>query len=231
MTDPIVFVPGLLCTGALYGPQIEALRGKAECIVADHTRHDGMKAIVDSILDAAPDRFVLVGLSMGGYIALEMAEHARERMTRLVLMDTTARPDRPEQTAFRKELMALAGAEGIGPVIDRLLPLFVDEAHLSDAALVATVRKMAHDTGVDAFARQQTAIMNRKDARPDLGDVACPTLVVCGDRDRLTPPELSEELAAGIRGARLVMIEGSGHLTTLEKPGAVNAALLEFLGL
>ncbi|MCT8974437.1 alpha/beta hydrolase [Microbaculum marinisediminis] len=231
MCDPIVFVPGLLCTKALFGPQLAAFEGRVQCTVADHTRHDGMKAIVDSILDVAPERFVLVGLSMGGYIALEMAEHAPERMTKLVLMDTTARPDRPEQTAFREALMAQARADGLGPVIDQLLPLFVDDSRLGDAALVATIRQMADDTGVDAFVRQQTAIIGRKDARPDLGDVRCPTLVVCGDRDRLTPLELSEEIAAGIPGARLEMIEGSGHLTTLEKPEAVNTVLEEFLGL
>ncbi|WP_436641909.1 alpha/beta fold hydrolase [Microbaculum sp. FT89] len=231
MSDPIVFVPGLLCTAALFGPQRAAFEDRAQCIVADHTRQDGMKAIVDSILDAAPERFALVGLSMGGYVALEMAEQAPERMTKLVLMDTTARPDRPEQTAFREATMALALADGLAPVMDRLLPLFVDESRLGDAALVATIRQMADDTGVDAFIRQQRAIIGRKDARPDLGDIRCPTLVVCGDRDRLTPPELSEEIAAGIPGARLAMIEGSGHLSTLEQPEAVNALLAEFLGL
>lgn len=231
MTYPIMFVPGLLCTGALYAPQIAALSGKAECIVADHTRQDSMRAIVESILEMAPERFHLVGLSMGGYIALEMAEHAPERMKKLVLMDTSAQADRPEQTVFRRELMATAREEGIDPVIDRLLPLFIEKSRLSDTALIETVRKMARDTGVDAFFRQQTAIIGRKDARPDLADIACPTLVVCGDADALTPPELSEEIAAGISGARLELIAGCGHLTTLEKPGAVTAVLTEFLEL
>jgi pimeloyl-ACP methyl ester carboxylesterase len=226
-----VFVPGLLCTEALYAPQIAALSGKTECIVADHTRHDSMRAIVESILETAPERFTLIGLSMGGYIALEMAEQAPERMEKLVLMDTSAQSERPEQTAFRRELMAAAREEGLAPVTDRLMPILVAESHLSDAALMATVRKMAIDVGVDAFVRQQTAIIGRKDARPDLADITCPTLVVCGDVDKLTPPELSQEIADGIANARLELIAGSGHLTTLEKPEAVNALLADFLDL
>lgn len=229
MPQTIVFVPGLLCTGALYGAQIEALSDAADCLVADHTRHETMDAIADHALAAAPERFDLVGLSMGGYIAFEMAARAPGRIRRLVLMDTSAHADRPEQTAFRRELVALAEAEGIDPVVDRLLPLFVAGDRLGDDALVATVRRMAHDTGVETFRRQQTAITNRRDARPDLAAIACPTLVVVGAEDRLTPPDLSREIAGAIPGARLEIVAGSGHLTTLERPAAVSALLRDFL--
>jgi len=190
-----------------------------------------MRAITEDLLTAAPERFFLVALSMGGYVALELAEHAPDRIEKLVLMDTSARADTPEQTASRRDLMALAKADGIDPISDRLLPLFIDGSRLDDAALVDTVRQMARDTGVESFLRQETAIMGRKDARADLADITCPTLVVCGDRDTLLPPDLSREIAAGIPGARLEMIEGSGHLTTLEKPDAVNRVLADFLGL
>lgn len=229
MTKSIVFVPGLLCTSALFGPQIAALSGGADCVVADHTRHDSISAIVAAILDTAPDQFALVGLSMGGYIALELAETAPERISSLVLMDTTARPDTPEQTARRNEFIALAKAEGIQAVVDRLLPVFIAENRFEDEALVGTVRKMAKDTGVETFIRQEMAIMGRRDARPNLGNVTCPTLVVVGDRDKVTPPEASEEIAAGISGARLEVVADSGHLTTLERPDAVTALLIDFL--
>lgn len=229
MTKSIVFVPGLLCTSALYGRQIAALSGKADCVVADHTRHDSISAIVAAILDTAPDQFALVGLSMGGYIALELAEKAPERISSLVLMDTTARPETPGQTALRKELMALAEAQGIQVVVDRLLPLFIAKSRFDDEELVATVRKMAEDTGVATFIRQEMAIIGRKDARPNLGNITCPTLVVVGDRDKLTPPEVSEEIAAGISGARLEVVADCGHLTTLERPSAVTTLLMDFL--
>lgn len=229
MERSIVFVPGLLCTGELYAPQIAALEASSTCLVAEHRLAPSMDAIAEHILASAPGRFDLVGLSMGGYIAFEMAARAPERIRRLVLMDTSARPDRPDQTAWRRDLIALADAEGLEPVIDRLLPMFVAESRLGDRDLAAIVRRMAADTGVEAFRRQQTAIMNRKDARPDLAAIACPTLVVVGEHDRLTPAELAREIAEGIDGAVLRTIPRSGHLTTLEEPDAVNALLAEFL--
>ncbi|MEJ8574673.1 alpha/beta fold hydrolase [Microbaculum marinum] len=227
--DPIVFVPGLLCTGALFGPQLDVLSDRADCMIADHTGHDSMEAIAKSVLEAAPDRFVLAGLSMGGYIALEMAEMAPGRISSLVLLDTSARPEHPDQTEFRRKTIALAEEQGIGAAVERLLPLFIDATRMQDAELVAVVYKMAEDTGVATFIRQQTAIMGRRDARPNLAKVTAPTLVIVGDRDRLTPPDHSAEIAAGIPDARLVTIAECGHLTTLERPEAVNDALLDFL--
>lgn len=229
MKRSVVFVPGLLCTGELYAPQIAALDGAFACLVADHRGQDSMDGIAEHILSTAPGTFDLVGLSMGGYIAFEMAARAPERIGRLVLMDTSARPDRSDQTVSRHELIAMAEAEGLGPVMDRLLPLFVAESRLDDPELVAVIRRMADDTGLDAFRRQETAIMNRKDARADLAAIACPTLVVVGEKDRLTPPELAREIAEGIPGAELRIVPRSGHLTTLEEPVAVNTLLTEFL--
>lgn len=229
MKRSVVFVPGLLCTGELYAPQIGALEATFACSVAEHRLQDAMDAIAEHILSTAPGTFDLVGLSMGGYIAFEMAARAPERIGRLVLMDTSARPDRPEQTALRHELIALAEREGLGPVMDKLLPLFVAESRLDDPELVSVVRRMADDTGLDAFRRQQTAIMNRKDARPDLAQIACPTLVMVGEQDRLTPPDLAREIAEGIAGAKLRAIPRAGHLPTLEEPEAVNALLIELL--
>lgn len=229
MERTIVFVPGLLCTGELYAPQIAALEASRRCLVADHRQQLSIGAIADDILASVPGRFDVVGLSMGGYIAFEMAARAPERIRRLVLMDTSARPDRSDQTALRRELIALAEAEGLGPVVDRLLPAFLAERRLGDRELVGIIRRMAADTGVEAFRRQQTAIMNRKDARPELAAITCPTLVMVGEHDRLTPPELAREIAEGIGSAVLRTIPRSGHLATLEEPEVVNALLADFL--
>ena len=114
-------------------------------------------------------------------------------------------------------------------VPDLLFPLFVHRNRHHDARLKAIVRRMAEDTGVDAFLRQQRAIMARPDARPGLGAIRVPTLVLVGEGDELTPPALSQEIAAGIPGARLVTVPDSGHLSTLEQPAAVNAALVEWM--
>jgi pimeloyl-ACP methyl ester carboxylesterase len=224
-----IFIPGLLCTGELFAPQIEALAGKLGIAVGDHTRHATMQAIAAHILKSAPERFVLAGLSMGGYIAFEIMRQAGERVEALILLDTGPHADTAEQTERRRTLLALAEADGIEPVIDQLLPLFIAEDRLGDADLVGTIRKMATETGPETFSRQQAAIMARPDSVPTLSQIACPTMVVVGDRDSLTPPALAREIAGGIAGARLEIIPGSGHISTLEKPDAVNTAITKFL--
>lgn len=188
--DPVVLVPGLLCTDALYEPQIAALHGDghATC-VADHRSDDTIPKIAERLLREAPERFALAGLSMGGYVAMEVMRQAPQRVTRLALLDTAARPDTPEQTANRKRQMRLAAAGRLEEVATALFPLFVHEDRENDPALRGAVLAMARATGADAFARQQTAIMNRIDSRPHLSAISCPTLVLVGEGDRLTPPE------------------------------------------
>lgn len=226
---PIVLVPGLNCSARLYGEQITAVWQYGPVMVADHTRDDSMAAIARRILAAAPPRFALAGLSMGGYIALEIVQQAPERVTRLALLDTNARAETPEQTERRRPLIAMAKDGRFAEVPDLQFAVFVHRNRQGDTALRAVVRAMAEETGPEAFLRQQYAIITRQDARASLAAIACPTLVVVGDGDELTPPALAEEIAAGIRGARLVVIPDCGHLSTLERPQAVNAALVEWL--
>lgn len=226
---PTVLIPGLLCTARLYLEQIPALWRLGPVMVADHTRDDSMQDIARRVLGDAPPRFALVGLSMGGYVAFEMLRQAPERIARAAFLDTTARPDLPEQTAQRQELVTLARS-GHFPDIARLLfPRFVATARQGDRALQALVRAMAADTGPEAFVRQQTAIMTRPDSRPSLGAIDCPTLVLVGAQDTLTPPDRAAEIAAGVQGARQVVVPDCGHLSTLEQPAAVTEALAGFL--
>jgi pimeloyl-ACP methyl ester carboxylesterase len=227
---PIVLVPGLNCSARLYGEQIPVLWRHGPVTVADHTRDSSMASIARRILAAAPPQFALAGLSMGGYIALEMTRQAPERVLKLALLDTNARAETPEQTERRKPLIAMAEQGRFGDVPDLQFPVFVHRDRHGDETLRRLVRAMAEETGPQAFLRQQQAIISRQDARPTLAAIACPTLVIVGDGDELTPPVLAEEIAAGIPGARLVVIPGCGHLSTVERPQAVNAALLEWLG-
>jgi pimeloyl-ACP methyl ester carboxylesterase len=226
---PIVVIPGLLCTADLYRAQMPALEDAAPVTVADHTRDDGMAAIAQRLLAAAPPRFALVGLSMGGYIAFEVMRQAPERVARLALINTSARPDTPEQRRSRRALIEVARAGRLDEVAERLLKVFIHPDRLDDAPLCATVRAMAHATGVEAFVRQETAIIARADARPGLAAIRCPTLVLVGDADVITPPECSVEIADGIDGARLLTIEHCGHLSPLERPEAVTEALVAWL--
>src|SRR6202167_645461 len=221
----LVLLPGLLCDRELWRRQIESLGDVASPWVADLTLDDSMAAMARRVLAAAPPDFALAGLSMGGYCALEIMRQAPARVTRLALLDTGARADSPEQTARRRGLIELAEKGDFKGVTPRLLPLVLHPDRLKDAELTGRVTAMAHRVGKEAFLRQQKAIMGRIDSRPYLARIACATLLLCGRQDQLTPPALHEEMAALSPGALLEVSEDCGHLSTMERPDAVDAAL------
>jgi pimeloyl-ACP methyl ester carboxylesterase len=227
---PIVLVPGLLCTPRLYREQIEALWRFGPVLVADHTRDDSMAGIARRILSQAPPRFGLVGLSMGGYASFEVMRQAPERVEKLALLNTNARPDLPEQVEARKNQIGMAQSGGFEKIAGLLFPRFVAASRHGDRALEAIVRGMAAETGAAAFVRQQLAIMHRVDSRPSMAAIRCPTLVVSGEHDALMPPDRAAEVVAGIANARQLVVPDCGHLSTLERPEAVTRALTEFLG-
>jgi pimeloyl-ACP methyl ester carboxylesterase len=222
---PLVLLPGLLCDRELWRRQIETLGDVASPWVADLTLDDSMAAMARRVLAAAPPSFALAGLSMGGYCALEIMRQGPARVTRLALLDTGARADSPEQTARRHGLIELAEKGEFHGVTPRLLPLFLHPDRLKDAELTGRVTAMAHRVGKEAFLRQQKAIMGRIDSRPHLARIGCPTLLLCGRQDQLTPPALHQEMASLIPGALLDVIEDCGHLSAMERPDAVDAAL------
>lgn len=226
---PLVLLPGLLCDAALWRGQIEDLADLAEPWVADLARDDSMTAMAQRVLADAPARFALAGLSMGGYVAQAIMRAAPERVLRLALLDTGARADTAEQTARRHGLIELAERGEFRGVTPRLLPLFLHPDRLSDKDLTGAVAEMAARVGKDAFLRQQRAIMSRPDGRPSLPAIKCPTLVLCGREDQLTPLELHEEIAALISGARLEIVEHCGHLSTMERPWEVSVLLRQWL--
>ena len=226
----LVLVPGLLCDAALWRGQVEDLADIAQLWVADVTRDDSMTAMARRVLAEAPaGRFALAGLSMGGYVAQAIMREAPERVERLALLDTSAMADTPEQTARRRGLIDLAEKGDFKGVTPRLLPLFVHPDRLSDKPLTDAVMAMTERVGKDAFLRQQRSIMGRLDNRPNLPQVDCPALVLCGRQDQMTPLAWSEEIAALIPGARLEIIEHCGHLTTMERPWETSVALRQWL--
>ena len=227
---PILLIPGLNCSARLYGPQIPALWRLGPVLIADHTRADTMHGIGASMLAAAPPQFRLVGLSMGGYLAFEILRQAPERVAKLALLDTSARSDRPEQTERRRDFIRLAEAGRFMEMNEVLWPILVHETRQGNRALRVIVDAMAQETGPEAFIRQQQALIGRPDSRPNLRSIRCPTLVVVGDSDQLTPPELSHEMAEAIPGARLETVATCGHLSTLERPEVLSKLLVDFLG-
>jgi pimeloyl-ACP methyl ester carboxylesterase len=166
---------------------------------------------------------------MGGYMAFEMMRLAPERVQRLALLDTSARGDVPARTANRKDFIALAEQGDFDAVKQRSLPILLHPDKLDDAELVATTLGMADEIGPQVFVQQMTAIMNRRDNVDSLSAIKVPTMVICGREDQGTPLEVSEEIAAGIPGARLCVVENCGHLSTLEQPEAVTALLRDWL--
>ena len=222
---PIVLIPGLACSSRLYAEQFPALWRFGPVMVADHTRDDSMAGIARRILAEAPPRFALAGLSMGGYISMEILRQAPERVLRLALLDTAARPETPEQSARRRSQIALAEGGRFAEAVDQLFPLYVHANRQADRGLRGLVDLMAAEVGPAAFVRQQNAIMSRPDSREDLRRISCPALVLVGDADALTPPDCAEEMAGLIPGARLVVVPDCGHLSTLEQPQTVSAAL------
>lgn len=226
---PIVAVPGLMCSARLYADQIPALWPFGPVTVADHRRDETMDAIARRILSTAPPRFALIGLSMGGYIASAIVRQAPDRVAKLALLDTSARADLPERIEARRALIAMAEQGRFGAVVDFHFPQFVHRNRRDDADLKRVVKAMAEDTGPQAYVRQQKAILSRQDWRDSLSTIHCPTVVIVGDGDEMTPPKVAEEIAEGIAGARLVVIADCGHLTTLERPSEVNAALVAWM--
>jgi pimeloyl-ACP methyl ester carboxylesterase len=225
----LVLLPGLLCDAALWQAQVARFGDRFDVQVADLTRDDSLRKMAGRVLAAAPERFALAGLSMGGYVAQEILREAPARVSRVALLDTSARPDSPEQAERRHGLIALAKTGKFKGVTPRLLPLLIHPARLPDRAVTGTVMAMAERVGQAAFLRQQNAILGRPDGRADLARVGCPALVLCGRNDALTPPALSEEIARTLPDARLVIVEECGHLATLEQPDAVNQAFEDWL--
>lgn len=231
MKEPLVLVPGLSCNAALYAPQWPALADGRPTLVADHTRDDTLSAIVKRLLAAAPPRFALCGLSMGGYVAFEVLRQAPERVTRLALLDTSAKPATPNTNVPREQMIALAEKGAFDNVTTLLWQKLVAPAHLTEEPLRLLVRQMADEVGAEGFVRQQKAIMRRPDSRPVLAGLSIPTLVLVGEEDQITPVAEAQEMA-GLVGvcARLAIVRECGHLSTLEAPEAVTGELLRWLG-
>jgi pimeloyl-ACP methyl ester carboxylesterase len=225
MAETLVLIPGLANTSSLFEAQIGALSEMRRIMVADHARDDSVNGIAARLLSAAPDRFDLAGLSMGGYVAMEILRQAPERVERLALLDTTARPDTEQAREDRLRMIALAENGRFEDVIAALWPRLVSAGSQSDEAIKAKVLGMMREVGPEAYVRQQRAIMGRPDSRPLLPGIEIPTLVLVGEEDAITPPEVAREMAEMIEWASMVVVPGAGHLSTLDKPAAVTRAL------
>ncbi len=225
----LVLLPGLLNTKRLYDHQVRDLADVADIHVVELHAYDSLGAMADAVLAAAPPRFCLAGFSMGGYVCFEILRRAAERVERLALIDTQATPDAPEVTARRRgfiEQTRIGKFHGVQPA---LLPLILHRSRLNDPEIVQPILAMAQEVGAEGFVREQTAIMARPDSRHLLVEIEVPTVVIVGRQDQTTPLPRAQEMAADIANARLVVIEECGHMSPLEKPAELSAALRRWL--
>jgi pimeloyl-ACP methyl ester carboxylesterase len=214
---PLIMVPGLLCNQRIFEAQAEVLAEHAEISFAGTTSFDSIEAMAQAALSSAPERFALCGFSMGGYVCLEILRRAPERVDRLALISTNARPDSETSREFRRNLLAVSGAGRFREAVDMVLHHLLPETRRGETKLTELFHAMAREVGPADFERQQHAIMARPDGRHDLAAISCQTLVLCGRDDPLMPLDMHLEMAAAIADATLVVLPGCGHLATIEK--------------
>jgi pimeloyl-ACP methyl ester carboxylesterase len=226
---PTVLIPGLACTAEMFTAQTVALWPYGPVTVASTLEGDSIAAMAAAILRDTPARFALGGISMGGYIAMEILRQAPDRVIKLALLNTSARADTPEQIEARHLLMERVRNGELEAVLAQVTPNLLHPNHRGRQDLIDIQIRMGRNVGSDGFIRQEAAITKRIDSRPHLAEIRAPTLVLVGDRDPLTPPDRAQEIASAIPGADLVVIPDCGHASTLEQPEAVSAALVEWL--
>jgi pimeloyl-ACP methyl ester carboxylesterase len=227
---PILMIPGLNATARVFEAEMETLYRFGAVMIGDHRDGASMREIAASILSNAPPRFVLGGFSMGGYIALEIMRQAAERVEKLLLIDTSARPDTPEAIEKRRAAIDLVKAGKLGLAAANAFPNVVHPSNADNAELKGIHIGMAQANGPEVYVNQQVAMIGRPDSRPDLPKIKVQTLVIIGEGDQVIPLDAAKEVADGIANAQLVIIEQAGHLALLEQPAQVNAALEGFLG-
>jgi len=225
----LVFAFAHLCDDRLFAAQIDALGADFDCRAFAFREHDSLAAMAAALLADAPERFTLIGLSLGGYLAFEVMSRAPARVERLALLDTTAAADSEARRAGRLADIATVEAGGIDALIPQLPGRWLLPAHQRRDDLTALMTSMARNIGAEGQKNQQRAMLGSPDSLADLGAVRVPTLVLCGAGDAVTPRADHEAIAARVAGARLVVVPDSGHLATIEQPAAVTAALSSWL--
>ena len=234
MKLPLVLVPGLLCDEAVWQPQTTALAAIADITIADHGLLDSLGAMAEALLTHAPERFALAGHSMGGRVAFEVIRRAPERVLALAILDSAFAPlpqgaAGEKEIAGRQRLVALARNAGMRFMGQDWLQPMVHPSRRSDRELMNTILDMIERKTPDHFEAQVRALLGRPDARPLLSRIACPTLVLCGREDSWSPLAQHEEMAELIPASRLVALAECGHMSTLEKPAEVSAAMRQWL--
>ncbi len=229
MREPLVMLPGMMCDGRLFSPQMAAFSGERPVAVFPLCGRRSIAELAADILSNAPPRFALAGLSMGGIVAMEVIRQAPERVSRLALLDTNPKAELEEVARSREPQIERVRAGALRDVMrDEMKPKYLadgpNKAEILDLCMV-----MAEALGPEVFVDQSRALQSRPDQQDTLRGVHAPALVLCGALDTVCPPERHDLMRDLIPGAELVVVDGAGHLPVLEQPKQTNEALLKWL--
>ena len=225
----LVFIPGLMLTPRLYDPQVAAFRDRFPIAFGETLNMDSITAMAEAALATTEDAIIPVGLSMGGYVALEMARLAPERLRGLIVMDSNAATDSTDRKAERQRLIDMSSLGKFRGVTKTLLAQFIAHANLDDETITMPIMTMAEQVGRENFILQQQAIMSRRDQFNTLRQLDIPGLFIVGSED-IAFLEPVRDMAAAMKNSTYVEIADAGHLPTLEEPEAVIDAMEGFLG-
>jgi pimeloyl-ACP methyl ester carboxylesterase len=228
-SDPVVFLPGMMCDARLFAPQLADLSRDMAVTVAPVTGGDRIEEIASGLLDVLPQRFALAGLSMGGIVAMEVLRRAPDRVTRIALMDTNSLAETPQSAAGYEPFIIKLRAGRIAEAVEMMLGRDVLAPGLARAGVMSALVEMAEGLGVAAIIRQTRALQRRRDYQSVLRRCKVPALVLCGAHDTLTPLKRHEFMAEMIPNATLTVIPDAGHLPVLEQPEVTTAALRGWL--
>ena len=231
VTETLLLLPGLMCDSAVWAHQRTHLSRHARIIIPEFRGFDSLTAMAQHVLDTAPEAYAVAGHSMGGRVALELFNLAPERMKRLALLDTGVHPKNPGEDQVRQEYIDLALQGGMEAVAEKWIPPMIHPERLGDTDLTGAIKAMVERTSVAEFTGQIRALLNRPDASACLPRIKCPTLLLAGRQDSWSPPGQHEAMLQQIPNATLVIIENSGHMTPMERPEAVTAALQDWLNM
>ncbi|MCY4462981.1 MAG: alpha/beta fold hydrolase [Albidovulum sp.] len=231
MTEPLVLIPGHMCDARIFLPQIAALSGRASVVAASISSGETIQEIARRVVRDAPREFSLAGLSMGGIVAMEILRTSPERVVRVALLDTNCRSETALSAEIREQRIRRVESGRLAEVVrDEMKPAYLAAGPARDRVL-DTVMDMAISLGPDVFARQSRALLSRMDYSESLALTRVPSIVICGAEDRLCPVARHREIAEIIPGAKLEVVDGAGHLPTLEKPEQVCKLLAEWMGM
>lgn len=229
MADPLLLIPGMMCDARVFTPQITEFSTERAVQIASISGCETIEQMAQKALDSAPAQFALAGLSMGAMVAMEILHRAPERVTRVALMDTNSQSETPAIAAAREPQIVGVMAGRLAEVMtDVIRPEYLAEGP-KRADILALVQDMAMALGEGEFVRHSRALQRRPDQQKTLRKIRMPALVLCGAEDKLTLPRRHEFMSELIPYATLRIIDGAGHLPTLEAPEATNAALREWL--